>query len=166
MFHKDTDNDTKTHIMTSFPGHDSVVRVLICTIAFGMGVSIPDIKHVTLWGIPKTVLSLWQMVGRCARSGDQGDASIYVTGTSLGHKPKPAQDVLDLVKEVSSNKSCVRVAILSNFKLCANDIDGIKVLEERDSCSLPANCQNCACDMCSCCNLCEQKCKCHIENRI
>jgi superfamily II DNA helicase RecQ len=56
----------KTVVFAEFPKLDSKIRVLITTVAFGMGVNIPDISYVLHWGVPITVVAYWQEVGRCA----------------------------------------------------------------------------------------------------
>ena len=56
---------------------EGVLRVLVCTSAFGEGVDIPDIRHVVLYGMPFFRLSnSTRSSGRAGRNGD--DACIHV----------------------------------------------------------------------------------------
>ena len=55
---------------------EGVLRVLVCTSAFGEGVDIPDIRHVILYGMPFSEIEFNQMSGRAGRNGQ--DAYIHV----------------------------------------------------------------------------------------
>lgn len=47
----------------------NVLRVLVCTSAFGEGVNIPDVRHVVLYGMPFSEVEFNQMSGRAGRNG-------------------------------------------------------------------------------------------------
>ena len=72
MFHSVTDVATKERILTEFTKTASKIRVVIATVAFGMGVNIDDIRLILHWGSAKDTLSYWQEVGRSARDGLPG----------------------------------------------------------------------------------------------
>jgi len=61
MFHGEVGDSLHQYTMDEFSKHQSVIRLLISTVAFGLGVEVPDIRHVVHWG--KCVLagdrSLW-----------------------------------------------------------------------------------------------------------
>lgn len=50
---------------------EGVLRVLVCTSAFGEGVNIPDVRHVVLYGMPFSAIEFNQMSGRAGRSGQK-----------------------------------------------------------------------------------------------
>ena len=52
MYHHNTAPSNKLHVSSEFPKPDSVVRVVICTIAFGLRIDFPDIHCVIYFGIP------------------------------------------------------------------------------------------------------------------
>lgn len=62
MYHSASPDSVKEGVLQQFPGPDSQIRVLISTVAFGMGVNIPDVRLVVNWGIPSSVLEYWQQV--------------------------------------------------------------------------------------------------------
>ena len=62
MYHAGTNEEDKTRISTTFRMASSVIRVLIATVAFGMGVDIPDIRIVVHWGLPDNIMQYWQQV--------------------------------------------------------------------------------------------------------
>ncbi|CAC5401108.1 unnamed protein product [Mytilus coruscus] len=112
MFHSAIPEDRKKYILEEFKKTDSKIRCVIATVAFGMGIDIPDIRNVVHWGAPKSILSYWQEVGRCARDGKDGVAVCYAYARSL-HKNITSSDVVDMVKSTS----CVRRATLANFAI-------------------------------------------------
>ena len=46
-----THDSVKKKIITQFT-KESPLRVVIATIAFGMGINCPDVRHVIHWGVP------------------------------------------------------------------------------------------------------------------
>ena len=48
IYHAHTDEDTKLRIMSKLSSEDSTIRVLIATVACGMGVNITDISIVII----------------------------------------------------------------------------------------------------------------------
>ena len=62
MFHAEIGD-----IMNSFHNPQSEIRVLVSTVASGMGVEIRDIRHVIHWGKCHSMLQFWQEVGRAGR---------------------------------------------------------------------------------------------------
>lgn len=55
---------------------EDVLRVLVCTSAFGEGVDIPDVRHVVLYGMPFSEIEFNQMSGRAGRNGS--DATVHL----------------------------------------------------------------------------------------
>ena len=50
MFTRCTQTAVKVHIISEFAKRDGTLRVVIATIAFGMGVDCPNISCVVHWG--------------------------------------------------------------------------------------------------------------------
>ena len=62
MFHASSPAGVKEDILHEFSSTSSCVRVLICTVAFGMGVSIPDVRCIIHFGAAKDFISYAQEV--------------------------------------------------------------------------------------------------------
>ena len=62
MFHAASCETDKERILHDFPQKNSPIRILIATIAFGLGIDIPDIRLVINWGMPSNMLQYWQEV--------------------------------------------------------------------------------------------------------
>jgi len=77
MFHSRTDEDTAERILSTYKLASSHIRVLCATVAFGMRIDIPDVGIIINWGLPQSVMTFWQEVGRCDRDGRDGLAITY-----------------------------------------------------------------------------------------
>lgn len=151
MFHAHVDEDTRSRVMTELPKVDSVIRVLVCYIAFGMGIDIPDVRVVVLWGLPKNMLDYWQETGRCCRDKKLTGVSIcYVYRSSF----QTCTDVC--LKNVAKGTGCIQEGILSEFF-----IEGMEgVLQEKTACDGNCDTKGCVCGFCQCCDGCLLLCTC------
>ena len=64
MFHAGSPDSVKKHILTELKKEQSQLRIIVCTIAFGMGIDCVGIKGVINFGPPKNIESYVQMCGR------------------------------------------------------------------------------------------------------
>lgn len=56
MFYRNIDEESSQRTLQSFKNNDSELKCLFSTVAFGMGVQIPNVELVVHWGVPKSVL--------------------------------------------------------------------------------------------------------------
>lgn len=77
-FHAEVGEITKQLLLTKFRQPNGMVRVMMATSAFGMGVNIQDIHTVVHWGLPRNYVSYWQEIGRAGRNGLPAEAYLYV----------------------------------------------------------------------------------------
>lgn len=89
MYHARVDDDDRQTILSVFRCSDSVCRILFSTVAFGMGVDIPDIHRVIHYGPPGDIESYFQESGRAGRDGKHARALLYLyPGSLLGYVDK------------------------------------------------------------------------------
>ena len=119
--------------MNDFQKASSNRRLLICTIAFGMGVNIPDIRYVYHWGPPGSILDYWQQVGRCGRDDKPSEAYMF-TPTRSVNKKFVEQDMIDIVK----SQECICAKDLNHLKL-----DDVKSESVADACGKDQCCSAC-----------------------
>ena len=69
MYTKCTEGDVKEAIVESFCNSSGKLRIVIGTIAFGMGLDCPNVRQIILWGPPLDFESFIQQTGREAEMG-------------------------------------------------------------------------------------------------
>ena len=74
MYTSVTDKEVQDGIITSFCKSDTPLRVLICTIAFGMGLDCHDVSHIIHWGPAYNLEAYIQEGGRAERRGNASSA--------------------------------------------------------------------------------------------
>jgi len=77
MFHSSTDPVVKECILKSFC-QPSCLRVVIATVAFGMGIDCPDVRQVIHVGPPEDLESYIQKTSRAGRDGRSAIASLLL----------------------------------------------------------------------------------------
>ena len=127
-YHAEVEESDKLRILAEFSKPDSKIRCLISTVAFGMGVDIPDVRLIVHWGESDTVAQFWQEVGRGGRDGLSADAHLY---HSQLHLRLCQQDMKDMITEVNSG-SCIRHAVLK--RLALDVMDSISSTPTADTC--------------------------------
>ena len=124
MFTSVTDSDIKQEIIKLFT-KDSRLRIVIATIAFGMGIDCGDVREVVHVGAPDDVESYIQETGRAGRDGLAAMAMLLVTPCKRYLKDDSIIDYVD-------NKSeCRREKLFENMEsyqhlccdVCAEDCD-------------------------------------------
>ena len=126
----------KDSILNSFCVPTSSLRVVIATIAFGMGLDCPNVCTVFHWGPSDDVELYLQETGRVGRDMLPAQAILYHGGQGL-----IARNLKDDMKEYCANKdTCRREMLLKHF-------DSEFIRESNAS-------------LCSCCGVCERKCVC------
>lgn len=142
-YHAELFDAERQRITEEFRKNDSSIRCLLSTVAFGMGIDIPDIKFVIHWGESQTVVQYWQEVGRCGRDQSASVAELCHIGQQLY---RCDESVKDLIKQVK-NGNCIRKAVLDKLKLPEmkeRDIsEDICVLQCCSSCSIKCCCEKC-----------------------
>jgi len=134
MFTSCTTSDVKDNIIQSFVKPNGRLRIIIATIAFGMGIDCPDIQRVIHWGPPSDVEAYIQETGRAGRNGDIAEAVLYYSNRDLGYT-----FMEDSIKDYCHNESeCRRQTLFSKFDV----YDGSKPIGSL------------CCDICAvnCCN--------------
>ena len=138
MFTACTIPSVKDAILESFCKSDGILRVVIATVAFGMGLDCPNVRRVVHWGPSSDIEQYVQETGRAGRDGLPSMASLYVTDLR-SHPTK------ECMKEYYKNKDkCRRKMILYHFEQS----------ESQAHDNSPS--------LCSCCDVCAIVCECQL----
>ena len=86
MFHAHIDEDDKKTILKSLILADGTCRVIFCTVAFGMGVDVPNVRTVIHYGPSTDADDYFQESGCASRDDKASEAMIFqYPGCLLGH---------------------------------------------------------------------------------
>ena len=83
MFTHPTKKDVKDSIIRSFCQPDSHLRLVICTVAFRMGIDCPNVRQVVHWSAPTDIESYLQETGRAGRDDLQACGVSFVAEADL-----------------------------------------------------------------------------------
>jgi len=134
MFTACTTPDVKDCIVKSFVQSNGRLRVIVATVAFGMGMDCPNIRKIIHWGPPSDVELYIQETGRAGRDGEAAYASLYYSNTDL------SQEKVDdyMTNYCQSNLECRHYTLFKEFDTYHGDKPvGCKCC---DFCKLSCNC--------------------------
>ena len=77
MFTSVLTTEKKDQVLQSFSEIDGVLRLVIATTAFGMGIDCPNIRRILHWGMPNNLEEYVQETGRSGRDGEHSTAILY-----------------------------------------------------------------------------------------
>lgn len=140
MFMSATDQKVKDSIIDSFCTKDQQLRIVICTIAFGMGVDCINVRQIVHWGVASDVESYVQESGRAGRDGKIACATIFFKKSDLDSR-RVNKDMIEYCRNVDQ---CRRSLLFSHFdnNLSTDKPQGCVCC---DVCAL-----SCQCDVCMC----------------
>ena len=137
MFHGGTPESVKKHIVMQFSDVNSCLRVLICTVAFGMGVNCRNINESIHFGAPKNIECYVQESGRIGRDGTVSVSRILYSAKLL----KGAEhQIVNFIK----GSTCRRQELMKKFdSYQEKNFSGCKCC---DNCAKLCNCSDICCD--------------------
>lgn len=109
MMHSSSPTSIKEHVLEQFSNCNGHLRVLIATIAYGMGVDCKNVTRVIHFGPSKSIESYMQESGRCGRNGEQSLALLLYNSITVR-----ATDA-DM-KLYINTETCRRAQLLQHFQ--------------------------------------------------
>lgn len=136
MYTRCTEARVKEEIIHSFSDINGNLRVVVGTIAFGMGIDCPDIRVVVHWGPSSDVESYIQETGRAGRDG-------YVSRAVLFHSTSDFRFASqEMVDYCTNTVECYRRILFRDF-------------DHDSDIAYP-------CTLCLCCDVCQSTCSCNL----
>lgn len=96
MFHVGSPESVKAHVINEMTNSESKLRVLICTIAFGMGIDCKNVYRSIHFGPSMSVEGLVQETGRLGRDGKQCICYVLYNGLLLTNCDSQINDLLKI----------------------------------------------------------------------
>ena len=111
QFHRPTPEAQKSIILKDVMQEGGVMRIILATVALGLGVNCPDVDRTVHYGCPETMEQYYQESGRGGRSGQQSTSILLFNGHDIREdrvKPEMRKYCLD-------EEGCLRHAIVTHF---------------------------------------------------
>ena len=127
----------KNSILESFSKKEGRLRILIATVAFGMGIDCPNIRRVIHFSPPSDTEEYIQETGRAGRDGLPCYATLFYSHRDIGNTYMD-----NSIVNYCKNKSiCRRQFLFSEFDY--NPLDKPKDCKCCDLCALICQCEDC-----------------------
>ena len=130
MYHGGCMTYVRENILNNFTKVGSIVRVVIATSSFGMGIDCSDIHRIIHWGTPQDIEQYVQETGRAGRDDESSEAML---------QPKTRHTISETMKHYCINNTICRRKML--FKDFLFYTEGYQ-------------------NLCTCCDICFRFCKC------
>ena len=136
------DRGVKDSIVNSFCTKDQQLRIVICTIAFGMGVDCVNVRQIVHWGVASDVESYVQESGRAGRDGRIACVTTVFKASDLDPR-RVSKDMIDYCR---NKDRCRRSLLFSHFDnaLPKDKPQGCFCC---DVCALSCQCDDCTCSI-------------------
>lgn len=146
MFTSATHQSVKDSIIDAFCKQDSPLRIVICMVAFGMGVDCVGVQQIVHWGAAQDVESYVQESGRAGRDGTIWCAAMYYKKSDLDAR-RVTKDMINYCKNTDQCRRSVLFAHFDNTSKFSNNGQqkptGCLCC---DVCAVACQCNKCMCN--------------------
>lgn len=141
MFSACTEERVKNDVISSFTDPHNALRVVVATIAFGMGLDAPNVSRIIHYGPSDSIEAYIQETGRCGRDGCDSTATIYYRKRDIASN-SPVSDTMKLY--CSNSGFCRRKLLMRVFELREEIIFPSPIHKCCDICQRECTCTTCS----------------------
>ncbi|MCL4129915.1 UNVERIFIED_CONTAM: hypothetical protein GTU68_067485 [Idotea baltica] len=122
FYHAGMDNEERENTQTDFINDE--IKIIVATIAFGMGIDKSNVRFVIHYNLPKNLEGYYQEIGRAGRDGlpsetvlyfNMRDFVLYSQFADNGANTVMQKEKLNRMLQFAEAKSCRRKILLSYF---------------------------------------------------
>jgi len=124
-------------IIASFTNPVGTVRIVVATVAFGMGLDAPNVRHIIHWGPPEDLELYVQECGRGGRDNKLSTATLYYSKKDIAMNSHSTEAMRRYCENMSE---CRRALLMRHFTEEALDLP---------------HCAHLCCDVCASICMCE-----------
>ncbi|XP_052216311.1 uncharacterized protein LOC127834484 isoform X2 [Dreissena polymorpha] len=113
QFHKDYTERMKIHIISELRKQNPKVRLVLATVALGMGLNAPSIATVIHMRPPTTLEKYMQEIGRAGRNGKPAKALCYFNTSDIAKNRKGLDNAMRAY--IQNTDKCLRLHLVGHF---------------------------------------------------
>lgn len=111
MFTACNTSTLKNSILSSFSNSTGRLRIVIATVAFGMGIDCPNVRRIIHWGPPSDLEMYIQETGRAGRDGKVAYANLFYNKRDISFSFIEE----DIISYCRNKEKCRREVLFRNF---------------------------------------------------
>lgn len=138
QYHAEYPQHEKERVVKEMVAGKCKARVLFVTVAFGMGIDIPNIRKIVHVGVPHTMEEYFQESGRAGRDGAFATATMYFNAYDIMKRKTGGIDVV--MRDFVTTKKCRRKVIMTYF---GHDLSSRTLHSCCDNCKAVCDCSDC-----------------------
>ena len=113
QYHKDYTPNMKLFIIKELSRVKPTVRLVLATVALGMGLNAPCIERIVHCRPPTTLEGYMQEIGRAGRQGQKAEAVLYYNNSDISRSRKGMSEAM--IYFCRNENSCLRKQLLQHF---------------------------------------------------